>query len=134
MARFRPAPLHAFRSGLARLLLVLPFLVMALLPAGVMPGRAADGTLVMVLCTDAGPVEMVVDLATGAATETPASGSGAPPCDWAAAQAAVVLAQTVAMPGPPGVIRRADAVLPSLPPIHAGAPQARFARGPPILS
>jgi hypothetical protein len=74
------------RRSLWRLLLV-PFLLLTLMPPGVMPHRAADGQLRLVLCTENGPVETVIDLATG--QEVPAEPDDGR-CDWAAAHPAAV--------------------------------------------
>ena len=74
----RTALKHRIR-GLCRWVLLVPFLMLSLLSPGVMPARGDDGTMVLVLCTDGGTSEMVIDLATGEPVET------APPnrCDWA---------------------------------------------------
>ena len=73
---------QALRRGIATAMLV-PFLALCLLSPGAMLERDATGTLTMVLCTGDGPVEMTVDLGTGA----PKSKQR---CDWAAAHSDVV--------------------------------------------
>lgn len=76
---------------------VLPFVLMSLIGAEVMPVRGADGTLTMVICTGDGMIEIAVDPAMmepvadeGDRNDT-APGQGL--CDWAAAQAAYTLAE-----------------------------------------
>jgi hypothetical protein len=56
-------------------LFVVPFFLMMLLPAQVMPARGADGTFVLVICTGDGPVTLA-DAGTDPATRRT-------PCDWA---------------------------------------------------
>lgn len=61
----RPAPIRprraaSARQGLAAWLALLPFLLLALLPPGVMPGQTARGGFTLVLCTPEGPQEMVL--------------------------------------------------------------------------
>ncbi len=72
----------------ARWVLLVPVLLMSLIPAGAMPGHAADGTITLVLCTADGVEERRIDLATGEPAEEPAD-SGA--CDWACGQFAPAL-------------------------------------------
>ncbi|PTE15541.1 hypothetical protein [Pseudogemmobacter blasticus] len=74
------------RQGMAWVLLV-PFLLMSLISPAVMPARADDGTLTLVLCTGDGPVEMTIDLATGAPAKKAPDGSP-DRCAWACAQCA----------------------------------------------
>lgn len=45
-----------------------PFLLLALLPAAVMPVRVGDDGFLFVLCSDHGPVQLVIDPSTGAAS------------------------------------------------------------------
>lgn len=117
------------RQGLRAVLvwaLLAPFLFMSLLPAAAMPARAADGTLTMVLCTEDGPVEMVLDLATGQPAEKAPQGKTGH-CDWScglfaadlapapqAALAVVLAATRLAPPAPPAIL--ADAAATGLPP------------------
>jgi hypothetical protein len=54
-----------FRLLALRLVVVLPLLTLGLFPAGVMPGRGADGGIALVLCSGNGPLLMVLDPATG---------------------------------------------------------------------
>ena len=106
--------------------LLAPSLFMSLLPAAAMPARAADGTLTMVLCTEDGPVEMVLDLATGQPAEKAPQGKTGH-CDWScglfaadlapapqAALAVVLAATRLAPPAPPAIL--ADAAATGLPP------------------
>jgi hypothetical protein len=46
-------------------LLLVPFLLSTLLAPGVMPHRTDDGSLTVVLCSETGPFEVRIDLATG---------------------------------------------------------------------
>lgn len=71
--------------------LLLPFLLLSLISPAVMPARAADGTMLLVLCTGDGPVEMLVDLATGQPVErAPDHGDDKTDhCAWACGQMAV---------------------------------------------
>jgi hypothetical protein len=64
MARLSPRT-HLLHR-IAWLAMLLPFLALSLVPSGLMPGRAADGTLTLVLCTADGPREVSVDLGGGA--------------------------------------------------------------------
>ncbi|NUB44629.1 DUF2946 family protein [Fertoebacter nigrum] len=116
----------------ARWALLLPFVLMALLAPGVMPQRAADGQMMLVLCTPEGPSEMVIDLATGQPVPADAPQDGR--CDWAMAQAAAVLPFDAPATAWPLVLARAEhAAGASL--WRAGAlPGAVTARGPPILT
>ncbi|MEZ5799053.1 MAG: hypothetical protein R3D63_17195 [Paracoccaceae bacterium] len=63
--------------------LLAPFLLLSLLSPAVMPARAADGTLTLVLCTDGEVTELVIDLATGKPVEK-APADSRDRCDWAA--------------------------------------------------
>ena len=105
-------------------LLVLPFVVLSLLPAGLMPARAADGTMVVVLCTGDGPVEMTVDLGHSKAPKMSQT------CDWAVHGAAAVLPDLTAVPravsfGPAMPVQTVAAMGP------AHDPHGIMARGPP---
>ena len=86
--RSAPASLHHALRRLAVAILLLPFVLLTLLPAQVMPARGADG-LTLTLCTEAGPVDVVIDPATGA--PVPAKATGHERCAWASAQVAVAL-------------------------------------------
>lgn len=114
----------------ARWALLLPFVLMALLAPGVMPQRAADGQMMLVLCTPEGPAEMVIDLATGQPVPFDAPEDGR--CDWAMAQAATLLHVDMPEAWPLVLTRAEHAAGASL--WRAGAlPGAVTARGPPIL-
>ncbi|MFM7445781.1 MAG: hypothetical protein ACKO2N_18060 [Tabrizicola sp.] len=115
-------------AGLQRLLglvLLLPFLVLTLVPAHVMPGRAADGTLTMVLCGDGIEQSVTIDLATGLPVEDAPAGPNER-CDWAASQGAMadlghpapVLPGFFARPAAPhpASVALADAAATGLPP------------------
>ncbi len=92
--------------ALARWVLIAPFLLLSLIPPGVMPSRAADGTLVLVLCTGEGMVEQVIDLATGAPVEDAPTKDRA--CDWACGQSVAALAALPQMPPVPLAATRLD--------------------------
>lgn len=63
--------------------MLLPFLALSLIAQGLMPGRAADGTIALVLCTPQGPLETVIDLVTGQPVRHPATTDDR--CQWAGA-------------------------------------------------
>ncbi len=82
--------------------LLAPFLLLSLIHPSVMPARAADGTLTMVLCSVDGPDEVTIDLATGEVVDK-APSDGSDHCDWACGQmAGVVVTRPEA---PPRAIR-----------------------------
>ena len=90
---------HLLRTVLAWVS-ILPFVLMSLIGAAVMPVRSADGTLTMVICSG----DILIETAVDPATMEPVSDEGrnndsAPEqgvCDWAAAQSAYTLvAQSV---------------------------------------
>jgi hypothetical protein len=118
---------HSFWTALQRLgsvLLVLPFVVLSLLPAGLMPARAIDGGFVIVLCTGDGPVEMMVDLD---GTDHPAISKV---CDWTAHGAVAVVPDLLALPqatplSPAPFVQTVAAMGP------AHDPHGIMARGPP---
>lgn len=82
--------LTALRRLVAALVLV-PVLLAALIPSGLMPVRAADGALTLVLCTPEGPVTLAVDPATG----EPVQQTAPDRCAWAMAHAAALLPDPV---------------------------------------
>lgn len=122
--------IRKFLRGLALVAMLVPFLMVALVARGVMPGRSAAGGLTVVLCTSDGPVSHRLAADGGAA---PPVGDGADhPCAHALAHAAFTLPAAIVAPSRPvkGVARlgRAEAV--------AGAPKAAprgpgMVRGPP---
>lgn len=79
---------HRLRR-LALCVLLAPFVALALIPHGVMPIRGAEG-LVLVICTGDGPLEMVVDKATGETRPREPADPGNS-CVWANASATVML-------------------------------------------
>jgi hypothetical protein len=104
-----------------------PFLLLSLLPSAAMPAIAPDGSLTMVLCTPDGPVEMVMDLATGQPIEKQHPEGKSDRCDWASSlvtddlspalptlPARSLTATPLAPPPPPAVL--ADAAATGLPP------------------
>ena len=120
-------------SGLRRLclwVLLAPFVLLSLLSPGVMPARAADGTLVLVLCSDGGTSEMVIDLATGQPVEQTDTGRS-DRCDWACGQMALA---DLALPIPPAPVRLARPVEPAAAPVSLSLAHATGlppATGPP---
>lgn len=127
--RSAPASLH---HGLRRTVIavvLMPFVLLTLLPAQVMPAHGADG-LTLTLCTEAGPVDVVIDPATGA--PKPAQSDRHERCAWASAQVAVALLSA------PPVLSWQAAVLSLLPDVtDTRAPRGAdlpsyFPRGPPL--
>lgn len=96
---------RAMRQGLRRLVIwamLSPFLALSCLSSGVMPARAADGSIELVLCSGAGPALMRIDLATGQpVTDDAPDSNAADRCDWACAQCAPGLSPHIALPAPP---------------------------------
>ncbi len=122
------APFGTHFAGLFRVcgcILLVPFLLLTLVPAAVMPTRAADGTIMLVLCTGDGPVEMAVDLG-----QTPDDSTAMQRCQWAAHAASAVLPDIDLPLHPAGYARQTmtmDAGL--VAPAHD--PHGVMARGPP---
>ena len=114
------------RTGLV---LVLPFLLMSLVAPGFMPGRAADGTITMVICADGVTVEMLVDAATGQPVQKHAPEDGR--CDWAQATQAVALLSQPVLPPPARLAVRFTPVAPDDLWRPAHDPRGLWARGPP---
>lgn len=119
--------LTALRRLVAALVLV-PVLLAALIPAGLMPVRAADGALTLVLCTPEGPVTLAVDPATGEPVQA------APDrCAWAMAHAAAALPDPLPVITPaPRAVEPLRTALASLPASQDRHP-APLPRGPPPL-
>ncbi len=109
-------------------LALLPFLALSLIAPGVMPARAADGTMVLVLCTPEGPQELIVDPGSG-----PDSHKDDARCDWAQGQPGAPLdAAPASLPAMLTAGRTASlAAHPLFRPAHD--PRGIFARGPPAL-
>lgn len=119
-----------FWVRLRGLAVVLPLVLAALFPVGVMPGQDQDGQTVMVLCSGDGPMLMVLDPVTGAFHKAPASGKSA--CHWAAGPALAALPTPQALPVPVLLTRRAALPLSAALWQPAHDPRGIFARGPPI--
>lgn len=119
--------------GLVLAAMVVVLALGSLLPRGAMPYRAADGSLVLVLCTGDGPVEMLLDTATGDTRPVPKD-TGHGPCDWACAQPVLAEAPALSLPDP---LWQVAATL-QAPAPATGAPArqviAPSARGPPHLA
>ncbi|MGL5008681.1 MAG: hypothetical protein ACRC6I_02265 [Paracoccaceae bacterium] len=107
----------------AKCALILPFLLLSLIPVGLMPARAADGAMVLVLCTGDGAVEVTVtpegsdQHAVAGTCDWAAQGAAAAPVEpfnldaraaqfaeaaWTRASNAALAAQTAARPFPTG--------------------------------
>lgn len=125
-----PTVLRRLAAALVLVPVLLAVLLAALIPAGLMPARAADGALTLVLCTPEGPVTLAVDPATG----EPVQPSAPDRCAWAMAHAAAVL------PAPlPAITPAACAAEPlRAVPSALAAPRREAAsplpRGPPSLT
>lgn len=118
-----------------RLLAVLAVLGLSLLPPGVMPDMAADGSIEMVLCSGEGAVTMVYDPATGETRPKQDRQSAKPGCDWAMAQDTAGLGPlpfALALPEPS--TRRASPALAADLWRPAHDPRGLYARGPPLLT
>jgi hypothetical protein len=133
MIRFLPKTL--FRA--LRIAVCLPFLALCLLPQGVMPVRAADGTMVLTLCTGAGAVDMVIDLSTGrevparAPDRAPDRAKSDKPCDWTSFQSQVLMPDGDGLTVVALVVRMDFVPLPAQVFLPAHDPRGLFARGPP---
>ena len=105
--------------------LLVPFLLMALLPAAVMPTRGADGAFMLVLCTGDGPVQVAADRG-GDTGDTAARDR----CDWAAHTDATTMVDS-AVPLRSAAFARQKAVLAADLVAPAHDPHGVMARGPP---
>jgi hypothetical protein len=128
MNRLTPNLWHNALHGMALWLMLLPFAALSLLAPGVMPGRAADGKVVLVLCTPDGPQEMSVDLG-GPTPDHPTD----PRCAWAQAHVVADLGLGTSFPILAGRVTRAAPATSyqSFRPAHD--PRGIFARGPPVF-
>ena len=117
--------LHGLRRVAATLMLM-PFLALCFISPAAMLERGASGSLVMVLCTGDGTVEMAVDLGTGAPQTKQR-------CDWAAAHAAVLNVAPFALPSATAAYHRAAPALAIALWRAAYDPRNLWARGPPDL-
>lgn len=113
------------------LAVVLPLVLAALFPVGVMPGQDQDGQTVMVLCSGDGPMLMVLDPITGEFRKAPAS-SAKSSCHWAHGPALADLALPQPVPVPILLTRRAALPLAAALWMPAHDPRGIFARGPPV--
>jgi len=128
----RPASCSVIRRlrGIVLPALLLPFVLLSMIAPGVMPGRAPDGSMVLVLCTPDGPQEVALD-ARG--QPVPADHKADPRCDWAQGQ---MTAAFGAAPGPTVINEIVSRAVPatafqSFRPAHD--PRGIFARGPPVV-
>jgi hypothetical protein len=119
-------------TGLLRILVLLPFLGLSLLPQGVMPGRSAEGTLTLTLCSGDGPVDVTIDLATGEPL-APGHGKVSQTCDWAMGQVAALVGAEPVANGPLQVLRPFDTAPETFAYRPAHDPRGLWARGPPSL-
>ena len=93
------AVIRKYLRGLALWAMLVPFLMVALVARGVMPGRSAEGMLTVVLCTADSPVNHRIALDGGA---PPPVGDGADhPCAHAQAHAAFTLPAAIVAPSRP---------------------------------
>lgn len=110
-------------------LMLLPFVVMSLLAPGVMPSRAADGAMQVVLCSPDGPVSVTIgpDGQPQPAKQHPTDDR----CDWAMNRADLGLGDVTDLPLPVVVALAFD--LADLWAEHRPAhdPRGLYARGPP---
>jgi hypothetical protein len=122
---------HLLRDIGIRVLLV-PFFLSALLAPGVMPHRASDGTITLVLCSGEGPLAVRVDLVTGEAVPVEDEVEE-PRCTWNIARDS--LAPLIARQNLPMVrVVAARVVLPEPVASHAAFRfQRPLAHAPPVL-
>lgn len=113
------------------LLMLLPFVLLALIPATAMPMQGADGRIVMVLCTTDGQMNVLFDPATGEVSEVPTKAPGT--CDWAAANGPVALAETPTPAAPPRILTQTPLAPQQFAYAPAHDPRGVYARGPPPL-
>lgn len=106
--------------------MLLPFLALCLIPPTAMLDRDSSGSLVLVLCSGDGPVEMTVDLGSG----TPQTNQR---CDWALAHDTVLEAPPFALPTGEVSFQRATPARAATLWHPAYDPRDLWARGPPIL-
>jgi hypothetical protein len=118
------------RIGLV--LMLLPFGLLALIPAAAMPMQGADGRIVMVLCTTDGRVDVLFDPATGEVSEVPTKAPGT--CDWAAATGIAVLADAPPLAARPRVLTQTPPAPQQFAYAPAHDPRGVYARGPPTLT
>jgi hypothetical protein len=117
-----------FLRRIAWLAMLLPFLALSSLPAGVMPGRGEAGQLILVLCTADGPREMTVALG-GDHNEAAHQG-----CPWALAHVAVVLPEATLSLHPVVVLPRDTVRHKTTDLLPAAIPGPRTARAPPAFA
>lgn len=116
--------------------MLLPFVSSSLIADGVMPGRGANGVMMMVICTGNGMVEMAFD----AASMTPVDDadpesderSAGMLCAWAAGQFEVALPPLTALALPKRLARRPGPPGPSAILDYARATGLPPATGPPV--
>ncbi len=106
-------------------ILLVPFMLLTLLPAAVMPAQTVNGTMTLVLCTGDGPVETVMDLGGAPDENTPMQR-----CDWAA-QAAAALLPDLVLPVRSVAYTRNDLTMIADLVRPAHDPHGVMARGPP---
>lgn len=118
-------------TGVMIWVLLAPFLLLSLIHPSVMPARAADGTLTMVLCSVDGPGEVTIDLATGLPVEK-APSDHPDHCDWACGQMTGACVPRLDLPAfASGPATRADLPPPALVLHVAAATGLPPATGPP---
>ncbi len=117
------------RIGL--MLMLVPFVLLALIPAAAMPMQGADGRFVMVLCTPEGRVDVLFDPATGEVSDLPAKAPGT--CDWATATGTVALNEARVLPTEPQILTLTPPAPQNFAYAPAHDPRGLYARGPPTL-
>jgi hypothetical protein len=105
--------------------LIMPFVMLSLIPAAVMPMQDTDGTMMLVLCTGDGPITTVVNIGDGEDDDSPL-----PRCDWAASTAVAALPDLI-VPVRPAAFARATAARGADIVLRAHDPHGVMARGPP---
>lgn len=109
-----------------------PFLMLALLPASVMPLRTADAGLTVVLCSDHGPVQLVIDPATGAPVKKLPAGAEER-CAWAGAHVATLGPMPSDLPVRVQALAGSHAAVPPMILVASRATGRPPATGPPSL-
>ncbi len=127
----RPAPISGFLDRLVLALMVAVVTAGSLLPAGWMPTRSAENSFTLELCTPDGPREVRMPLPGGS---SPTHDDQSQTCIWALAQAAVLLADALALPAAPSALVAAVELPSESHLIAAGVALKPASRAPPALT
>jgi hypothetical protein len=123
----RRTPALPLARRLARWALLAAVAAFGLIPAGVMPGRAADGGLALVICTGKGPAALALDAATGEPAEPSPDR-----CLWSLVHPPALPVGWAAAPAPADLPRAAPRP-PAAAPARALRPfRPQLPRGPPL--